>query len=150
VKDKLGMSGEVQVSIRKGKKQTIKNSIDSALKTNIASSLQSAQGYFIGGSNFSTDNFATPTTDENGIVVHTSAPTYFETKTTSVTVNTSANTIVVISSTRADGSSYSLTGAKLGHDYTSNAFERGYATTTFTQAVADGQQLDLTWTITLS
>jgi hypothetical protein len=148
--DKLGLSGEVQVSIRKGKKQKIKNSIDTALRYQIASSLQAGKDFFIGGSNFGTDNFATPTSAENGIVVHTSTPTYYETKTTSATASISANTVVVVSSTRADGSSYAFTGAKLGHDYSSNGFNIGYATTTFSQAVADGQQLDLTWTITLS
>ncbi len=150
MKDKLGMSGEVQVSIRKGKKQKIKNAIHSGLRYTISASLQDDKSFYMGGGNFGTDNFASPTSAENGIVVHNSTPTYYETKTTSATGSTGANTLVVVSSTRADGSSYSLTGAKLGHDYSNGGFNVTYATTTFTQAVADGQQLDLTWTITLS
>lgn len=147
--EKLGMSGEVTVSIRKGNKQKITNSINGELKSEIASSLRNARSFFVGGSLFSTDNFATPTSGENGIVVHTSSTT-LETKMTSVSVNTSSNTITLVSSTKADGSSYSLTGAKCGHDYSSDAFATDYASTTFSQSVADGQQLDLTWVITLS
>lgn len=147
--EKLGMSGEVTVSIRKGNKQKIVNSINSEIKNTVASSLRSAQSYFVGGSLFGTDNFATPTSGENGIVVHTSSTTY-ETKMTSVSVNLSSNTLTLVSSTRADGSSFSLTGAKCGHDYGSDAFATDYASTTFSQSVADGQQLDLSWVITLS
>lgn len=147
--EKLGMSGEVTVSVRKGKKQKITNSISSEVKNVIASSLQSAQSYFVGGSNFGTDNFATPTAGENGIVVHSST-TYYETKSTSTTANVSSNTLTFISSTKADGSSFTLTGAKCGHDYNTSGFAIDFASTTFSQAVADGQQLDLTWVITLS
>ena len=148
--DKMEMSGELEVSIRKGKKQKVKNAVSAEIHTVIADSLQQAKGFFMGGSLFGTDNFATPTDDENGMVVHTSSPTYYETKMTSVTGNTSPNTLVFVSSTRADGSSYTFTGAKVGHGFDSSDFDYLLASTTFSQAVAAGQQLDLTWTITFS
>ena len=115
----------------------------------MASSLQSAQTFGSGGSQFATDNFDTPSSGQNGIIVHNSSPTYYETKMTSVTANTSTNKVTFVSSTRASGSSYTFTGAKVGHGYGSNDFDYLYASTTFTQAVADGQQLDLTWNITI-
>ena len=68
---------------------------------------------------------------------------------TSVSGNTSANTVTLVSSTRANGSSYTFTGAKCGHGYSSGDFDYLMASTTFSQAVNDGQQLDLTWTITI-
>ena len=147
--DKMEMSGELEVSIRKGKKQKVKNAVSAEIHTVIADSLQQAKGFFMGGSLFGTDNFATPTDDENGMVVHTSSPTYYETKMTSVTGNTSPNTLVFVSSTRAE-ESYTFTGAKVGHGFDSSDFDYLLASTTFSQAVADGQQLDLTWTITFS
>ncbi len=148
--DKIGMSGELEVSVRKGKKQKVKNTISSELKNVMASSLQSAQTFGCGGSLFDNDNFASPTSSENGIAVYISGPTYYQTKMTSVTASTGANTVTFVSSTRADGSSYTFTGAKVGHGYGSSDFDYLYASTTFTQAVADGQQLDLSWVITLS
>lgn len=147
--DKINMSGELSIAIRKGKKQKVKNAISSELKNVMASALQSAQTFGIGGSLFSTDEFATPTSQENGIVVFDSGSNYYETKMTSVTGNTSANTITLVSSTRANGSSYTFTGAKCGHGYGSGDFDYLMASTTFSQAVNDGQQLDLTWTLTI-
>ena len=146
--DNIGIKGELEIEVRKGKKQKVKNAISTELKNVMASALQSAQTFGIGGSLFSTDNFATPTSQENGIVVHTSSA-YHETKMTSVTGNTGANTVVLVSSTKANGSSYTFTGAKCGHGYGSDDFDYLVASTTFTQAVNDGQQLDLTWTITI-
>lgn len=146
--DNIGIKGELEIEVRKGKKQKVKNSISTELKNVMASALQSTQTFGVGGSLFGTDNFATPTSQENGIVVHTSSA-YHETKMTSVTGNTGANTVVLVSSTKANGSSYSFTGAKCGHGYGSNDFDYLIASTTFTQAVNDGQQLDLTWTITI-
>jgi len=147
--DKMKMSGELEVSIRKGKKQKVKNAVSTEIHTVIADSLQQAKEFFMGGGLFGTDNFASPTSGENGIVVKQSS-TYYETKMTSVTGNTASNTVVFVSSTRADGSSYTFTEAKVGHGYGSNDFDYLLASTTFSQAVADGQQLDLTWTITFS
>ena len=147
--DKIGMSGELEVSVRKGKKKKVKNTISSELKNVMASSLQTAQTFGAGSSQFGTDNFASPTAGENGIIVEQSS-TYYETKMTSVTANTGANKVTFVSRTRADGSSYTFTSAKVGHGYGSNDFDYLYASTTFSQAVADGQQLDLTWVITLS
>ncbi len=146
--DNIGIKGELEIEVRKGKKQKVKNAISTELKNVMASALQSAQTFGVGGSLFGTDNFATPTSQENGIVVHTSSA-YHETKMTSVTGNTGANTVVLVSSTKANGSSYSFTGAKCGHGYGSDDFDYLIASTTFTQAVNDGQQLDLTWTITI-
>lgn len=146
--DNINMSGALKVSIHKGKKQEVKNAISTELKNVMASAMQSAQTFGIGGSLFGTDNFATPTSQENGIVVHDSS-NYYETKMTSVTANTGANTVVLVSSTKADGSSFSLTGAKCGHGYGSSDFDFLFASTTFSQAVNDGQQLDLTWTLTI-
>ena len=119
--DNIGIKGELQLSIKKGKKQKVKNAISTELKNVMASSLQSAQTYGSGGSLFGTDNFASPTAGENGIVVHSSSTTY-ETKMSSVTANTSANTVTLVSSTKANGSSYTLTGAKCGHGYASADF----------------------------
>ena len=149
---KLGVKGEVEISIRKGKKQKVKNAISSELKNVIASSMTSAQDFKLNTSKFDDDNFASPTAGENGITVHTSAPTYYQTKTTGVSANTSTNKLTVTSSTRADGASYTFTGAKLGHGNanTGTDFDYLYASTTFSQAVNDGQQLDLTWVITLA
>lgn len=147
--DNIGIKGELQIEIRKGEKQKVKNAISSELKNVMASALQSAQTFGIGGSLFSTDNFASPTSQENGIVVFDSGSNYYETKMTSVTGNTGSNTVTLVSSTRANGSNYTFTGAKCGHGYGSGDFDYLFASTTFTQAVNDGQQLDLTWTLTI-
>ena len=149
MKDTINMSGELQLAVIKGKKQKVTNSISSELKNVMASAMQSAQTFSLNGSKFSTDNFASPTAGENGIVVFDSGSNYYETKMTSVTGNTSANTVTLVSSTRANGTSYTFTGAKCGHGYSSGDFDYLMASTTFSQAVNDGQQLDLTWTITI-
>ena len=149
MRDVIGIKGELSLAIRKGKKQKVKNAISTELKNVMASSLQSAQTYGSSTNKFSTDNFASPTAGENGIVVFDSGSNYYETKMTSVTANTSNNTVTLSSSTKANGSNYTFTGAKCGHGYNSGDFDFLYASTTFTQAVNDGQQLDLTWTITI-
>ena len=149
--NKLGMSGQVTVTVDKGKnKQTVKNAISSEFKNVIASSLQGAQDFKMNVNKFENDNFTAPTNNENGIMVSVSGPSWYETKTTGVSISNQNNTLTVTSSTRADGASYTFTGAKIGHGYGSNDFDYTFATTSFSQAVNDGQQLDLTWVITLT
>jgi len=148
--ENLNMSGELKVTVIKGnksKKKKYTNNISTELKNVIANSLQSAQTFSVGGSKFSTDNFASPTSGENGIVVFNGS-NYLEQKMGTITTSTANNNIILNSSTRADGSSYSLQSAKCGHGWDgSSGFDFEYANVSFSQTVNDGQQLDLAWTI---
>ena len=155
--EKLGMQGKVTVEVIKanGKKdrQIISNAVDSEIKNSIASGLQGATTYGLNSSTFSTDNFATPDTGGSGVVVYDGS-SYYETATTSVGASSGlGHGVKIQSSTRASGSNYNLTQAHLGRSKTNGAnsdFDIKYASTSFTQSVNDGQQIDITWEVTVS
>jgi hypothetical protein len=154
MKDKLGLSGEVEVTIikadKKKEKQVVKNAVHVELKNAIAKGLQETFEYGINNTPlFSTDNFVSPTATRSGIVLTDSSNEY---ETALTTIGTVPNSIGVriTSSTRRDGGTKNLTGARCGRYYVNGDYTIDYASTTFTQAVTDGQQIDVTWDITIS
>jgi hypothetical protein len=155
MKDKLGLSGEVEVTIIKAdknkEKQVVKNAVHVELKNAIAKGLQETFEYGINNSPlFSTDNFDdSPAATRSGMVL-TDASNDYETALTTITTVPNSTGVRITSSTRRDGDTKNLTGARCGRYYVNGDFTIDYASTTFTQAVTDGQQIDVTWDITIS
>ena len=153
--DNLGMKGEVTVTVIKadGNKtsQKMNNAIDTELKNAIANGLQSAVNYGINDSLFSSDNFVTPDVGGSGIIFKDDTPDYLECKNTAIgNPDGGAYGVKLTGSTRAT-SGQDLEGAFMGKSWVSdNNFDTNYASTSFTQAVADGQQIDVTWEVTIA
>lgn len=153
MKDSLGLQGEVKVEIiRAGKKeseQIVTNAVDTEIRDRIAKGLKETEDYGINVSLFTTDNFVTPTNTESGIVLHDASNNY-EGADETVGAVPAAKGVRITSSTRRDGGTITLTGAFCGRNFGNGDFQIGYASTTFSQAVADGQQIDVTWDITIA
>ena len=154
--DNLGVSGKLAVTVIKadGTKETKTqtNAIDSNLKVNIATGMYASTTYGLSSSQFSTDNFATPDADGSGIIIKDSGDAYKETKTTSIGAPASGFGVKIQSSTRNNsGSTITLANAYLGRSYNSGAdFDVDYANVANTTAVADGQQIDLSWEVKIA
>jgi len=157
MKDDMGIKGEVTVTVIKadGKKKNDKmsNTIDANLKANIATGLWVSTTYGLNSSVFDNDNFSSVTDNESGIVVK-SGSNFYETKNTSIGSPSSGSGVKIQSSTRNNsGSTITLSNAYLGRTWnaSSNAFDGvAYASATPTTAIADGQQIDLSWEVTIS
>ena len=152
--DNIGMKGEVTVTVIKadGNKtsQKMNNAIDTELKNAIANGLQSAVNYGINDSLFSSDNFVTPDVGGSGIIFKDDTPDYLECKNTAIGNPASHYGVKLTGSTRAT-SSQSLEGAYIGKSWVADAnYDTNYASTSFTQVVADGQQIDVTWEVRIS
>jgi hypothetical protein len=154
--DKMGLSGEVTVTVIKAdgtkKKTKQANAIDSNLKVNIATGMYASVTYGLNTNVFSTDNFATPDANGSGIIIKDSGGNYKETKNTSIGNPASGIGVKVQSSTRNNsGSTITLANAYLGRSYNSGAdFDVDYASVANTTAVADGQQIDLSWEVKIA
>lgn len=152
--ENIGMKGEVTVTVIKadGNKTTqkITNAIDTEIKNAIANGLQSGVNYGLNDSLFATDNFASPDVGGSGIVFKDDANDYLECKNTAIGNPASHKGVKLTGSTRAT-SGQDLEGAYMGKSWASgNNFDTNYASTTFTQTVNDGQQIDVTWEVRIS
>ena len=152
--DNIGMKGEVTVTVIKadGNKTTQKmnNAIDTEIKNAIANGLQSAVNYGLNDSLFATDNFANPDVGGSGIVFKDDNNDYLECKNTAIGNPGSGYGVKLTGSTRAT-SQEELAGAYMGKSWASDAnFDTNYASTTFSQTVNDGQQIDVTWEVTIA
>ena len=151
--DKIPMSGKVRVVIERangtieefGEKS---NDISNGVKGKIASSMQSGQTYGVSQQTlFDGDKFPSPTSSQSGIIIHTSS-TKYETLTTEESAST-AYKYKYKGIARAEAS-YSITGAILGYNWGGSSFGTEHATHSFNQSLSDGDQLTITWEITLA
>ena len=115
--DTMGLRGEVKVTIIKAdgtvKKKEMHNTIDSTLKSNIATGLWTGVTYGLNSSLFDNDNFTSPTDNQSGIVVK-SGSNFYETKNTSLGAPSSGTGVKIQSSTRNNsGSTITLSNAYL-------------------------------------
>ena len=152
--DKVAIGGKIKLTVEKADGTIIelgerKNDIDNSLKAKIAVVLRAGGEFGISQKTlFGSDAFTTPPTDdESGIVVHTSS-TKYECLTTKESAST-AYKYKYKGLVRAE-TSYTITGAILGYDWNSTAFVTTHATHAFSQALVDGDQLTITWEITLA
>ena len=154
-KEKMKVKGRVSLEITRadGTVELVPehdNDIENALKAMITDSLQAAKTFGISSTSlFNGSYFSSPGANESGIVAHTSSATY-ECETTKIASGSEYaykyQGIIRASDTK------SLTGAKIGYKWLtgSTAFTTIHATDTFNQTLNDGDQLTITWTITLA
>jgi len=155
--DDMGIKGEITVTVIKAggkkKKEKMSNAIDANLKSNISTGLWVSTSYGLNSNLFGNDNFTSVTDNESGIVVKAGS-NYYETKHTSIGNPSSGTGVKIQSSTRNNsGSTITLSNAYLGKTWnaSSNVFDGvAYASATPTTAIADGQQIDLSWEVTIS
>lgn len=153
--DKIPIAGVVAVTIKKpdgtivhvGEKQ---NTINVELKKKCAEGMGSAiANVGIQESAFDDDEFNSPTVGGSGIVIY-AGTSYYEMATISV-ANSSGVGFTIISRIRASAS-YTITKAYLGNSWnsTGNKFDVDYSDVTTNISLANGYQLDLTWTVRIA
>jgi len=153
MKDKVPIAGKVKIEITRANgttehKPEHSNDIENALKAKITDSLQAAATFGISQATLSDGSyFVAPTNNESGIVVHT-ATTNYQTLCTQTTSGLTAYQCQYVGIIRASDQKV-LTGAKLGYKWATSAFTTLHATDTFSETLEDGDQLTITWTITL-
>lgn len=161
MKDAIRPSGKVEVQVIKKDGTVINhsghNTIHAELKTEMAQSMFSAQGNFgIANSLFDDDTFTTTIPDnESGIIIKDTNDVQYQMATTGTDLS-SDTSFTVRGEVRNDSSaSITIAEAYLGHDTASENFGVQYSTYDFDvdgsgdQAVADGDQLNITWQITI-
>jgi hypothetical protein len=154
MKDKVPISGRVKVEITRadGTVDHIpehSNDIENSLKAMITDSLQAAQTFGISQTAlFDGSYFSSVPNGQSGIVVHTNSNDY-ETECTETTSGLTAYQYQYIGIVRASNQKV-LTGAKLGYNWSTSSFTTLHATDSFSTTLEDGDQLTITWTITLA
>ena len=161
MKDSIRPSGKVEVQVIKKDGTVIDhsghNTIHAELKTEMAQSMFSAQGNFgIANTLFDDATFTTTIPDnESGIIIKDTGGEQYQMSTTMTA--TAAKSFTVKGEVRNDsGSSITISDAYLGHDTATENFGVQYSTYDFSvdgggdQAVADGDQLNITWQITIA
>ena len=160
MKDSIRPSGNVEFQVIKKDGTVIDhsghNTIHAELKTEMAQSMFSAQGNFgIANTLFDDATFTTTIPDnESGIIIKDTGGEQYQMSTTMTA--TAAKSFTVKGEVRNDsGSSITISDAYLGHDTATENFGVQYSTYDFSdnggdQAVADGDQLNITWTITIA
>jgi hypothetical protein len=145
--------GYVEIEIIKAdgsKHQEGFNTISTAIKNKIASSLRTAQTNFgLLESAFDNDDFSTPPTNESGIYIQDTGSNKYQMKTT---LHSNADLSFVMKGTARASQSYTIDKAYLGNQYSSGSFTTEYSVYDFNPniSLADGDQLNVTWTITIA
>lgn len=155
MKNKMGIGGRVAIEITRAD-GTVEhlpehdNDIENALKAKITDTLQAASTYGISQTSlFNGSYFSAPAANESGIVVTTSSSTY-ESETTEL--SSGDNKVYKFQGIVRASDTKVLNGAKIGYKWiasSTNAFTTLHASDTFSQTLNDGDQLTITWTITL-
>ena len=161
MKDQVGLKGEVGFVITKadGTTQEVgnyKNTISTELKTAIATSLQIAQEFgALNGATGDAENFIAATENQAGIVALDTAGNYWTAYTRGASSGNTAATLKLDGTIKAN-SSKTIASFKMGHGAgvdvaSTGSFSVDYATNDPSDiALVDGDQLDITWTITLA
>ena len=153
MKDNIKPVGYVEIEIIKAdgsKHQEGHNTISSEIKNKIAASLRSAQTNFgVMESAFDNDDFSSPPTGESGIYILDNSSNKFQMKTT---LYSSADLSFVIKGTARASQAYTIDKAYLGNEYSSGNFVTEYSEYDFNPniSLSDGDQLNVTWTITIA
>ena len=160
MKDSICPSGWVEIEVIKKDGTVIKrggkNEIHDQLKEEMAKSMFQTEGNF--NINFNLFDIATFTTsipnDKSGIIIKDTGGEKYQMATTMP--GTAAKSFQVKGEVRnASGSTITISDAYLGHDTSSEAFGVQYSSYDFSanggdQAVTDGQQLNITWSISIA
>ena len=160
MKDKTKLVGLVNVQITRANGDTEtytgRNTIDSEIKNAIAAGInaQVSGGFGVLVSPFDGSNtgFVAGTSGESGIIVKTTASDYYQCSTAAASSGNSGTTMKVVGTVKANASK-TIDYAYLGHGWSSNAaFDYNVASHSFSSNIAldDGDQLDITWTITIA
>ena len=153
MKDNIKPVGYVEIEIIKAdgtKHQEGFNTINSAIKNKIAASLRSAQTNFgVMESAFDNDDFSSPPTNESGIYIEDTGSNKYQMKTT---LHSNAAKSFVMKGTARASQSYTIDKAYLGNQYSSGNFVTEYSVYDFNPniSLADGDQLNVTWTLTIA
>jgi len=160
MKDKTKLVGlvDIQITRANGDTETYtgRNTIDTEVKNAIASAINSSVSGGFGAltSPFDGSNtgFVTPTSAESGIIVKTTANDYYQCSTAAASSGNENATLKIVGTVKADASK-TVDIAYVGHGWSSNAdFAYNIASHDFSSNIAldDGDQLDITWTITIA
>ena len=160
MKDKATVKGKVSIRIQRanGEEEFYvgENTIDTEIKNIMATSLFEAvtQGFGVlaGAFDGSDTGLVTPTVGESGMIAKTTGSEYFQGATVA---NTSANTGAAMSvkATWKSDDSKTFDILYLGHDWRdTNNYTYNIANHTLSGDIdmTNGDQLDVTWTITLA
>lgn len=160
MQDKTKLVGLVDIVVKKatGEIQRLsgRNTIDSELKNAITSGLNGAvsSGYGAMTSLFDGSNtgFVAPTSGESGIIVKTTANDYYQCATVGASSGNTGASVKLVGTLKANATK-TIDIAYMGHGWSSGAaFDYSFATHDFSSNIAleDGDQLDITWTITIA
>jgi hypothetical protein len=160
MKDKTKLVGLVDVVVKRasGDIETMsgQNTIETEIKNAIASGINGAVsggfGVLISAFDGSNSGFVAGTSGESGIIVKTTANDYYQCSTEAASSGNSGTTMKVVGTVKANASK-TIDYAYLGHGWSSNAdFAYNVANHSFSSNIAleDGDQLDITWTITIA
>ncbi|MDP6586456.1 MAG: hypothetical protein QF535_17515 [Anaerolineales bacterium] len=160
MEDKAIVKGVVDVVITRADGSTEyysgTNTVNSAIKNAMASGLASAVtgGFGVLSNPFdgSDTGFAAVTTGEDGIIVQTTETDYYQASTAAAASGNTGTTMKVVGTVKADASK-TIDIAYLGHGATGSAgYDYLVSVHDFGSNIAltDGDQLDITWTITIA
>ena len=155
--DTIGTSGHVTIEIikpdNKIENQDGPNTISSELKNQIAHALAvNISNFGVMESAFDNDDFSSAPTGESGIYIEDSNNNLYQMKTT---LESSTSTSMTLKGQARASQSYTITDAFLGNSYQSGSpdnFVTEYSAYDFNPdiSLADGDQLNVTWVITIS
>mgnify|MGYP001311661697 CR=1 FL=1 len=153
MKENIKPVGYVEIEIIKAdgsKHQEGFNTISSGIKNKVADSLRAASTNFgLLESAFDNDDFSSPPTNESGIYIEDTGSSKYQMKTT---LQSSSDLSFVIKGVARASQSYTIDKAYLGNQYSSGNFTYEYSVYDFNPNVSlsDGDQLNVTWTITIA
>ena len=157
INDRIEPRGEVEIEIFRSnghiEKTKGSNTISAEVKNVIAKSLQAAitGGFGCLTSPFDNDDLSTPPNGESGIYLidNSNAATHYQMVST---LNSSTLLSFIIKGVVRAAQAYTFSSAVLGHDYQTNNFTYEFSTFAFSSApvLANGDQLTVTWTITMA
>lgn len=155
MKENIKPVGYVEIEIIRAdgsKHQEGYNTISSYIKNKVADSLRTASTNFgLLESAFDNDDFSSPPTSESGIYIEDTGSNKYQMKTT---LQSSSDLSFVMKGVARASQSYTIDKAYLGNEYSgsSGTFTWEYSVYDFNPNVSlsDGDQLNVTWTITIA
>ena len=160
MKDKTKLIGLVDVVVKRASgeietmsgQNTIDTEIKNAMTAGINAQVSGGFGVLISAFDGSQTGFVAGTSGESGIIVKTTANDYYQCSTAAASSGNTGTTMKVVGTIKANASK-TIDIAYLGHGWSSNAaFDYNVALHDFSSNIAldDGDQLDITWTITIA
>ena len=162
MKDKTKLVGLVDVVVKRATgeietmsgKNTIETEIKNAIAAGINAQVSGGYGVLISAFDGSSSGFAAPTVGESGMIVRTTAGDYYQCATVAASSGNTGTTMKVVGTVKAN-TSKTIDYAYIGHhaEATNSAdFAYNVANHSFSSNIAldDGDQLDITWTLTIA